>query len=271
MPQERLYTIIARVNPETGTPLIGEATFLTGYGSVKLRAGRSDASVPESVAKALKASRNDIDIIPSEQFGDAPAPMQMPADTAAAIAAKHAAAEQKVQAAVDNDEMVEVEIGGQKVLVPASVIAKAATPVVEKDKVAEGAAERAAAAEAERKARVGDEAALAAAREALEAEGEEVPDPVQPTGNAGNAGASVTLDGRNLTERTNQAPSEPRENDGEQPPVRVVPPGFEDRTEDGEPRCLAAKGDGTQCKNAAIDAGPACRIDAHQKQFDTGE
>lgn len=49
--------------------------------------------------------------------------------------------------------------------------------------------------------------------------------------------------------------------------VRVVPQGFDERTQEGELRCLAAKGDGSQCQNAAADDGPACHIAAHAKQF----
>lgn len=65
---------------------------------------------------------------------------------------------------------------------------------------------------------------LAAAREHLAAEGEDVPDPV------------------------------------------AVPAGFELRTAEGEPRCLAAKADGTQCSNAAKDGSHACAISSHQER-----
>ena len=50
---------------------------------------------------------------------------------------------------------------------------------------------------------------------------------------------------------------------GEEP---VLPDGFEATTTDGKPRCAAAKGDGSQCSNAAVEGSRACQIGAHQKQ-----
>lgn len=52
--------------------------------------------------------------------------------------------------------------------------------------------------------------------------------------------------------------------------VRVVPSGFDDKTQEGELRCLAKTASGSQCKNAAVTAdgvASACAIEAHQKQF----
>lgn len=45
-----------------------------------------------------------------------------------------------------------------------------------------------------------------------------------------------------------------------------VPDGFAATTEDGQARCLAAKGDGSQCNNAAVGASHACGIDKHKDQ-----
>lgn len=44
-----------------------------------------------------------------------------------------------------------------------------------------------------------------------------------------------------------------------------IPDGFAAETSDGKPRCMARKGSGEQCKNAAVDGGPACGLPAHQK------
>jgi len=46
----------------------------------------------------------------------------------------------------------------------------------------------------------------------------------------------------------------------------TVPEGFSMETADGEPRCLAAKGDGTQCANVADPETHACGIAAHAAQ-----
>lgn len=45
-----------------------------------------------------------------------------------------------------------------------------------------------------------------------------------------------------------------------------VPPGFEARTGEGRPRCLAAKGDGAQCSNEAQGDTHACGLAPHKKQ-----
>lgn len=46
--------------------------------------------------------------------------------------------------------------------------------------------------------------------------------------------------------------------------VKVVPQGFAAFTEDGSPRCLAAKADGTQCANVAKEGSSACGLQPHQ-------
>lgn len=71
-----------------------------------------------------------------------------------------------------------------------------------------------------------------AAIEHLESEGEEVPEP-------GSEPAP--------------APAPARE-------------GWEPQTVDGQPRCQAAKGDGSQCANPARE-GDACQLPSHQKQL----
>lgn len=85
-----------------------------------------------------------------------------------------------------------------------------------------------------------DPEAIAAAREHLEAEGIEVPalDP-----NVAKA-----------------APADPTV------PLIQLPAGFEATTAEGHPRCLAAKGDGEQCKNEAQEGTFACGMEAHKTQ-----
>lgn len=78
------------------------------------------------------------------------------------------------------------------------------------------------------------EEALRLAREHLESEGEHVPDP--------EAVAAA-------------------------PPAPVVSrEGFETETADGQARCQAAKGDGSQCANPAVENG-ACGLGKHKEQL----
>lgn len=79
-----------------------------------------------------------------------------------------------------------------------------------------------------------------AAQEHLRAEGLEVPDP--------DVAKAAPID----------APNEP---------LIQLRPGFESTTADGARRCLAAKGDGTQCKNEAIQNTWACGMQPHQDQI----
>lgn len=72
-----------------------------------------------------------------------------------------------------------------------------------------------------------------AAQEHLRSEGEEVPE-VEKT---------VPPEGKTVT----------------------LPEGFQLNTDEGEPRCLAAKADGSQCANAAKEGTHACGIDKHQE------
>lgn len=62
------------------------------------------------------------------------------------------------------------------------------------------------------------------------------------------------------------------EEDGEDVPEvlvkeRVVPAGFENMTGEGHPRCLAAKGDGGQCQNAAVEGSNACAHPSHKAKL----
>lgn len=49
----------------------------------------------------------------------------------------------------------------------------------------------------------------------------------------------------------------------------VIGPPLEVNTGEGEPRCQARKGDGSQCSNAARDETRACGLPAHQQQVAT--
>lgn len=79
-----------------------------------------------------------------------------------------------------------------------------------------------------------DPEAVELAKEHLREEGEDVPEP-EPTG-------------------TDEGAAGP-----------ILPEGFVLTTDDGENRCLAAKGDGEQCANVAHE-GHACGIESHQEQ-----
>lgn len=81
------------------------------------------------------------------------------------------------------------------------------------------------------------QAALDAAREHLEAEGMDV-----PPADSGTQPAA------------------------EHAKVLTLPQGFTATTEDGEPRCLAAKADGTQCLNAAVEDTHACGLGPHKEK-----
>lgn len=87
------------------------------------------------------------------------------------------------------------------------------------------------------------EALLQAAREHLQSEGVDVPETKESTK---TVESSTKAKGSNKTK-------DPKD-------------GFERETADGQPRCMARKGDGTQCANAAVD-GDACRLAAHKKQL----
>lgn len=83
------------------------------------------------------------------------------------------------------------------------------------------------------KPQTGDDEAIKAAQEYLAEEGENVPEPV----------AEPTVE-----------------------KVVTVPEGFASTTSEGEPRCLARKGDGSQCANAAKGDTHACGLAKHQIQ-----
>lgn len=55
----------------------------------------------------------------------------------------------------------------------------------------------------------------------------------------------------------------PEQQDAPDVPVRV-PEGFSPTTDEGKPRCLAAKGDGTQCVNEAVTGTHACGLAPHK-------
>ena len=81
--------------------------------------------------------------------------------------------------------------------------------------------------------------AVLAAQEHLRAEGLDVPDP----------------------DVAKVAPDAPTE------ALIQLRPGFEATTASGERRCLAAKADGTQCKNEATEGTWACGMGAHVEQI----
>lgn len=91
------------------------------------------------------------------------------------------------------------------------------------------------------KPQAGDEAAVAAAKEYLAEEGETVPEP--------EADALPT-----------DAPSVP-----EVAKTVTIPEGFQAKTAEGEPRCIARKSDGSQCANAAKGDTLACGLKKHQE------
>lgn len=97
-----------------------------------------------------------------------------------------------------------------------------------------------------------DAEAILAAQAYLEAEGMEVPEPItEPQTGEGEAPADGTTTEVQLGD------------------VRI-PDGFESQTADDHPRCLAAKGDGSQCQNAAKLDGDtvtwACGLAQHKDQ-----
>lgn len=91
-----------------------------------------------------------------------------------------------------------------------------------------------------------------AAMEHLKEEGVDVP-PVLVT----TEPAAGTGEGAQVGEVTHPEGSTPL------PAPVTVPDGFEATTPDGQPRCLAAKADGSQCANAARGDAHACQMPAH--------
>lgn len=61
-------------------------------------------------------------------------------------------------------------------------------------------------------------------------------------------------------------PPELEVSDEASPTPPPVPAGFDATTADGQPRCLAAKGDGSQCANPAVDNG-SCGLAKHKEQL----
>lgn len=91
--------------------------------------------------------------------------------------------------------------------------------------------------------------------------------PPAPTGD----GDQTPADGADLSPEVLAAMEHLKEEGEDVPAVEgepavepvTVPAGFEATTPDGQPRCLAAKGDGTQCANAARGGTSACQMPAH--------
>lgn len=97
------------------------------------------------------------------------------------------------------------------------------------------------------------------AKEHLAAEGEEVPEPVESSATGEQPGASGSTEPTEPTESTTSTADAPV----------PLPDGFVAFTAEGEHRCLARKGDGSQCHNAASEPdGWACGMAAHRKQVD---
>lgn len=92
---------------------------------------------------------------------------------------------------------------------------------------------------------------------------DEVPQPSKASENADPD--AVALAQEHLAEEGEAVPEPETPEDEEEEAGPILPEGFSLTTEDGEDRCLAAKGDGSQCANVASD-GHACGIASHREQ-----
>lgn len=232
-PTEEFVDVIANINPDTNEPILGDTTLVLGDGSQKLRFIRGRARAPRSVAERL-THRSDLSIPALGHTGAVPN---------AAVAAG------VVQAATPESLVAEgaANIGDEQyAALEKTVAAKDAELAAKDQQIADVQ---------------GQLAALRESVEKLTGEKLEAPEPPAPAGGSEDEESeAVRLAKEHLADE---------DEGGSEPPVpaRVVPEGFEDATVEGEPRCLAKTGAGSQCKNPAVDGGPACSIPAHAQQL----
>jgi len=102
-----------------------------------------------------------------------------------------------------------------------------------------------------------DKKAVKAAREYLAEEGEDVPEPEPELRDLTKA------DLQDVAAETGVGISGTKDEIA----TRIERDAFESHTEDGQPRCQAAKTDGTQCSNSANDGEKACGLGKHKEQL----
>lgn len=108
----------------------------------------------------------------------------------------------------------------------------------------------------------------------LEQEGEDVPE-VEPPEDDVEEPTDAEPESEEPADSTDAEPGDlPEgevEKDADEPRERVVPAGFENKTGEGELRCLAKKRDGHQCANAAVENSNACSLLPHRVQLGEAE
>lgn len=243
---EEMLEVRAALNGDTNEPVYGTCTLSVGDGSVKVAFQNGRAVVPRSVVEKYLVQNGGIEvpalgIFRSRISSGATVQSQdsVTAEGPATVELEDMTPEERLATAKRLSDLIERDQGGDPD--PAKEQAAADQQPGPTTTVDEAATEGSKPLEEETE----KERNLRLAREHLEAEGEEVPE----------------------VEATDDDAKEPGADEPPAAAPRVVPEGFDDKTGEGEPRCLAKKSDGAQCKNAAKDGGPACQLEAHAKQF----
>lgn len=288
---EPLYDIISRSDAETGARFFDNAKLATGLGIVEFTNGEAHG-VPESVAKLL-TGRGDLRILPAEGEGAAAAPISLEPDVVVpegvvpGMTPGWPIGEDGKPLRLSPLERYELAVAAAK----AAGLDPSVVPVPKGLSEQEREAQLAAAREfleaegMEVPTPPADDAPTIGAAQLTT-----TPPPADPTApadpaefggntvvNADDTTSTVRITGGNVVEPGVNRPAdgtasttlvgsptggrEPAEQDAK--PL-VLPQGFEAQTGEGEPRCIAAKADKSQCKNAAKGATHACALAAHQ-------